>query len=362
MSEVATDTVAVAADPRANPTRMLNATLVLLLVGFGALSIAVGANVMLNPLTVLSVILEPDKHDRLEVLSANLRVPRMLLAALVGGALAVSGALLQSIYRNPLADPGLTGVTGGAIAFVGIFRIFGPQVDVAWVGISAPIIAVCGGLVAAGITWFFASLAGRNQAINLILIGVLVGGFFASAMTIAFLWAPNFEMLHSLLSWFVGSFYRATWSDLAIVAVGLLLTMPMLLAAIPRANLLQLGDSVAQGLGARVQQARAVVLITSCLLAGFAVCTVGGVGFVGLMAPHMVRWFVGTDLRRLVPTVAMLGALLVVATDLFARTFNTGILTEWFGLPVNPQALPVGLFLNLLGGVFFLFLLRRLRG
>jgi ABC-type Fe3+-siderophore transport system permease subunit len=164
------------------------------------------------------------------------------------------------------------------------------------------------------------------------------------------------------LSWFVGSFYRATWSDLAIVAVGLAVTLPLLLAAIPRANLLQLGDSIAQGLGESVRNARAIVLITSCLLAGFAVCTVGGIGFVGLMAPHMVRWLVGTDMRRLVPTAALLGAALVVAMDFLARTFSTGVLTEWFGLPVNPQALPVGLFLNLIGGLFFLFLLRRLRG
>lgn len=349
-------------DRRWRQTWTLNGILGFGLIACLAVSVAFGANVTLNPLLVVDMIFNPENYDRLEVLSANLRLPRALLAILVGGALAASGALLQSLYRNPLADPGLTGVTGGAIAFVGIFRIFGPQIDPAWVGISAPFIAMLGGLTATGITWFFATLSGRSQSINLILIGVLVGGFFSSAMTISFLWAPSFEMLHSLLSWFVGSFYKATWLDVGIVSIGLTLTLPLIVLSIPRANVMQLGDAIAQGLGQPVVPARAIVLVTSCLLASLAVCTVGGVGFVGLMAPHMVRWYVGTDLRRLLPTVALLGAVLVVGFDYLARTFRTSMIGDLLGVPMNPQALPVGLFLNLIGGVFFLFLLRKLRG
>lgn len=349
-------------DPRWRRTLVLNGILLLTLFATFGLSLAFGANVTLNPLLVVDMILNPGNYDRLESLSANLRMPRAILGILVGATLAMSGALLQSLYRNPLADPGLTGVTGGAIAFVGIFRIFGPPIDPAWVGITAPLLAILGGLTATAITWFFASLSGRSQSINLILIGVLVGGFFSSGMTIAFLWAPSFEMLHSLLSWFVGSFYKATWLDVTIVALGLVLTMPLVVMSVPRANVMQLGDSVAQGLGQPIVSARALVLVTACLLAGLAVCTVGGVGFVGLMAPHMVRWYVGTDMRRLLPTVALLGGTLVMSLDFIARTFRTNMIGDLLGIPMNPQSLPVGLFLNLVGGVFFLFLLRKLRG
>jgi iron complex transport system permease protein len=362
MNAVSHPPLALDRDQRWGRTLTLNVILGILLVGMLAVSIAFGANVTLNPLLVIDMITNPQSYDRLEPLSANLRLPRALLAILVGATLAMSGALLQSLYRNPLADPGLTGVTGGAIAFVGIYRIFGPQIDPAWVGIITPMLAIGGGLTATAITWFFASLSGRSQSINLILIGVLVGGFFSSGMTIAFLWAPSFEMLHSLLSWFVGSFYKATWMDVVIVSVGVLLISPLIVMSIPRGNVMQLGDSIAQGLGQPVVPARGLVLLTACLLAGLAVCTVGGVGFVGLMAPHMVRWYVGTDLRRLLPTVALLGGTLVMSLDFVARTFRTSMVGDLLGIPMNPQSLPVGLFLNLVGGIFFLFLLRKLRG
>lgn len=350
------------ADYRWRRAFWLNICLGVLVVVFAMASIAFGANVTLNPIEAVAMVLNPDNYDRLAVISANFRIPRALMGILVGAALAVSGAFLQALYRNPLADPGLTGVTGGAIAFVGVARVFGPQFSTTQYLFVTPITALLGALFAAGITWFFASLAGRVQSLSLILIGVLVGGFFLSALTIAFVWAPSFETLQSLLAWFVGSFHTANWTSLAIITGGLALSLPLVLMSIPRANVMQLGDDVAQGLGQSSGMARAIVLLTACLLAGVAVCTVGGIGFVGLMAPHMVRWFVGTDLRRLVPTVALLGGLLVVSLDFVARNFSADILEAFVGLPLNPQALPVGLFLNLVGGVFFLFLLRKLRG
>jgi len=166
-----------------------------------------------------------------------------------------------------------------------------------------------------------------------------------------------------LIGWLSGSLASATWQKLGLFSAAFVITLPLLLMAIPRANVLQFGDDVASGLGQNVTPARVIVLIAACLLTAAAVCTMGGIGFVGLVAPHLLRWLVGSDLRRLIPAAGLSGGALVLLADLVARNLRPTDISVWLNIPLNTNAitLPVGVYLALIGGPFFLLILRRTR-
>jgi iron complex transport system permease protein len=193
----------------------------------------------------------------------------------------------------------------------------------------------------------------------MVLMGVLVGGVLNACTSICLLFAG--ESVQVLVEWLSGSLAFATWAKVRLFAIAALVSLSLLAFAIPRANLIQLGDDVSSGLGQAADRTRIVVLFTAASLTAAAVCIVGGIGFVGLVAPHLVRRVVGADLRRLVPASALAGACLVLLADLMARNFLPGPFGLQFGLTFNAITLPVGVFLALLGGPFFLVLLRRAR-
>lgn len=336
--------------------------LLLLCLALVWLSTALGAgSVTLTPAQAWRALVTPETATRLEIVATNARLSRALMALGVGVALGMSGALLQALYRNPLADPGITGVTQGAVTAAVAWIVFGPPVPPGQVSWVLPGVAALGALLSASLTWTIAQLGGRADPVRLILTGVLVGGVLGAITSIALLYAG--ESTQVLISWLSGSLASATWQKLGLFSAAVVITSPLLLMAIPRANVLQFGDEVAAGLGQSITPARVTVLIAACLLTAAAVCTMGGIGFVGLVAPHLLRWLVGSDLRRLTPAAGLAGGALVLAADFVARNLRPADVEAWLNIPLNTNAitLPVGVYLALLGGPFFLFLLRRTR-
>jgi len=327
-----------------------------------AVSTAVGVgSVTLTPAQVWRALVTPENASRLELVATNARLARALMALGVGLALGMAGALLQALYRNPLADPSITGVTQGAVTAAVAWIVFGPPVPPGQVSWVLPGVSALGALLSASLTWSVARLGGKVEPVRLILIGVLVGGVLGAVTSIALLYAG--EDAQVLISWLSGSLAASTWQKLTLFGIAVAVTFPLLLMAIPRANVLQFGDEVAAGLGQSVTPARAIVLIAACLLTAAAVCTMGGIGFVGLVAPHLLRGLVGSDLRRLVPAAGLAGGALVQVADLVARNLRPSDVGAWLNIPLNTNAitLPVGVYLALIGGPFFLMLLRRTR-
>ncbi len=336
--------------------------LILLCLGLLWLSVSIGVgSVTLTLEQIWRTLWMPETASRLEIVAVNARLTRALMAICVGLALGMAGALLQALYRNPLADPSITGVTQGATTAVIVWIVFGPPVPPGQVSWALPGIAACGALLSASLTWFVAQLGGRVEPMRLILIGVLVGGVLGAFSSIAMLYAG--ESAQSLVMWLSGSLASATWQKLWLFGLGMVAAVPLLFMAIPRANVLQFGDDVASGLGQSIDPARIIVLITGCILTAAAVCTVGGVGFIGLVAPHLLRWFVGSDLRRLVPAAGLAGAALVMIADFVSRNLRPADVSAWLNIPLNTSSitLPVGIYLALIGGPFFLILLRKTR-
>lgn len=330
--------------------------LCLILIG---VSVAFGIrSVTLTPARVFTALWGTGA-PRLDLVATNARLPRALLGLGVGMALGTAGALLQALYRNPLASPEITGVTQGAVAAAVAWITFGPPLPPDQVSWALPAISAAGACLSAAATWGITRLGGSVEPIRMILIGVLVGGVLSAITSICLLYSG--ETAQVLVQYLAGSLSFANWSKARLFVIAASLTLPLVFLAVPRANLLQLGDDVAAGLGEGAMAARAIVLISAATLTGTAVCTVGGIGFVGLVAPHLMRGLVGSDLRRLAPAAALAGGALVLTADFLARNLLPQPIGVFLGIPFQPVSLPVGVFLALFGGPFFLFILRRTR-
>ena len=284
-------------------------------------------------------------ESRLDAVLWNIRLPRILLAALVGGGLGVAGASLQGVFRNPLAEPGIIGVSNGAAvgavsAIVLGFAIPGPS------GIA--IAAFLGGLLATAAVYFVARSYGRTEVVTLVLAGIAVNAT-AGAFTGLLTSIADDDQLRSITFWVLGSVGGATWpvvlSVLPFFVVGLLV-LPFWARPL---NLMTLGDRQAGHLGVATERTRIGVIIFSALLTGAAVSVAGVIGFVGLVVPHIIRLTVGPDHRFLLPVSVLGGATALLFADLIART------------AVAPAEAPLGVVTALIGGPFFLWLVHRTR-
>lgn len=272
----------------------------------------------------------------------QLRLPRTLLAILVGMGLAVAGAILQGLTRNALASPGIVGVNAGASVTVVAAIIAFPQISVRFY----PLAAMAGAFAAAGIIYALA-WRGGSSPLRFILIGIAIAAV-AGAITSTLVVFGDIERVTGALVWMAGSVNGANWKHLRAIAPWLLLLLPVLLSA--RAlNALNLGEAVAAGLGVRVEWQRGLLLFASVALAAAAVSVAGTIGFVGLMAPHIARQLAGPSHEGLLPTSALTGALIVLAADTAGRNLFA------------PTQIPVGLFTAIIGVPYFLFLLYRHR-
>lgn len=270
----------------------------------------------------------------------NLRIPRVVLAALVGMNLALAGAILQSVTRNPLADPHLLGLSAGG-ALVAVLAL---HLAPAIAAVNLPPLAFAGALLGAAIVYLLAWRGGVSPA-RLILAGVAVGSLF-TAVTTGLLLASSLTV-QAIMSWLAGGFYARSWPSVHILvpywAVGCV--MALLLAR--QLDVLALGDEPAAVLGVRVQRMRAALTGLAALLTGSAVAVAGLIGFVGLVVPHIARMLVGGGHRYVLPLAALLGASLLVTADIVARTIAA------------PRELPVGVVTAVVGAPFFVYLLRR---
>jgi iron complex transport system permease protein len=271
----------------------------------------------------------------------TLRLPRALVALLVGTAIALSGAILQGLTRNPLASPDVVGITGGANLAAVVVILFWPNAPT----LALPLAAFGGAGVAALITYLFAWLGGSSP-IRLILVGMGVAALSQALVTIATVQA-NVLRVNQAMVWMTGSVYNRSWEHLKPLAPWLLLFIPLALSLARHLNTLHLGDEVARGLGSAVERHRGLLLLTSVALAAAAIAAAGPVGFVGLMAPHMARRLAGPRHGSLLPTAALLGGALVLAADLVGRT------------AFAPIEIPCGVVTAAVGAPYFLYLLYR---
>jgi iron complex transport system permease protein len=315
--------------------------------GLGLL-LAVGVgSVQVAPLEVLQALWHGASGERLsasETIVWQIRLPRVLLAALVGASLALAGVAYQGLFRNPLADPYLLGVASGAGFGVALVLAFAASVPLL-ATFGVPLAAFAFGLVTVTLVLLLARQGNAVPLVSLILAGVVVGSSLTAATSFIMLGAR--EQASGILAWLLGSFSLSSWSKVIAVFPLILLAGVAIWFSSRALNLMQLGEEQAQQLGLPVEAFKYGLIAVATLVTAAAVSVAGIIGFVGLMVPHAVRLAVGPDHRTLVPLAALWGMLFMVMADLVARTV------------IAPAELPVGVITALVGGPFFLYLLRR---
>lgn len=269
----------------------------------------------------------------------NVRLPRTIVAGLVGVCLSLSGAILQGVMRNPLAGPNIIGVSAGGGLAALILLILFPEFYY-----LAPIGAFIGALLA---TLFIYILAWKEGALptRLILAGVAVSSLLNAGINALMTFYP--DRVAGVISFMVGGLSATTWIQVKMILPYAILGTILVLLLPTKLNVLMLGDEIATGLGLNVEKTRFIFIILSSLLAGAAVSVVGLLGFVGLMVPHIARLFIGSDYRYLFPGAIFLGGTVVMLCDTVARVL------------FSPMEIPVGIIMSALGAPFFLFLLRK---
>ncbi|MEW2577288.1 FecCD family ABC transporter permease [Streptomyces syringium] len=274
----------------------------------------------------------------------QLRVPRALLAAVVGAGLGLVGTAVQALVRNPLADPYLLGISSGASLGAVAAIVLGAGAG-GLLGLGLSSAAFAGALASFALVWAMARRGGGFSPLRLVLAGVGIGQFLSGFTHYLVLQAGDDQQTHGVLFWLMGSLGGAQWSGLALPAAAVLLALAALLARARALNALLMGDETAASLGVEVARLRRELFVVTSVLTGVLVSVSGAIGFVGLMVPHACRMVVGGDHRRLLPVAALFGAVLLVVVDLVART----------ALP--DQELPVGVVTALIGAPTLLYLL-----
>ena len=313
-----------------------------------ALALACSVGAVPVGLADWAALLQPDKTGAAHVLW-ELRLPRALMAAAVGAALGLAGALAQGLFRNPMADPGLLGVTSGAVCAAALVLTFFaaaalqlPPAARLWV---LPVSAFVGAL---GVCFMLDRVARWLTPGSI--AGLLLTGLALNALTMAIVGLCSFvatdEQLRSLTFWSLGSLAGSSWGVVAVLALALVLAAWQARRIAPALNALALGEAVASHVGIDVQGLRTRLIVVVALLSALAVAWCGLIGFIGLMAPHLVRAATGADQRAVAPLAMAAGALLLVLADTAARTV------------AMPAEVPVGIFTALIGAPAFLLLLR----
>jgi iron complex transport system permease protein len=332
--------------PVHHPARLSRAVvvaLILLMALFcvGVLALMIGIT-QIPAEEVLKIVFTGEGGRVPTIVIQSVRLPRFLLGALAGASLAVAGTMLQDSLKNELAEPGLLGVASGASLVVAAVVIFNITVPFGML----PVLALCGGLIAGGVILLVTRLT--RDPVRMILIGAALGALFSALITaIVVLGSP--DEIRVLYAYLVGSLTGRDWDDVRLVLPWIAIALPLSLLMGRALNLLQLGDDIAEGLGLPVFRTRAIIFVIAITLEAAVVAVCGPIGFIALIAPHMVRAVLATtDARIVLPVSALVGALLLTAADLLAR--------EIF----SPAELPVGLITVAIGSPLALVLLRRL--
>jgi iron complex transport system permease protein len=338
---------------RAALGRRTRGALILLVLVVAAASLSIGAAAG-SPLAILGALLRGEPIPAQDwIIVMEIRLPRLLLGLLVGASLAVSGAVMQGLFRNPLADPGLVGVSAGAGLGAITAIVLGGLLPVALadrIGFGlVPLAAFAGGWVSTMVLYSVSTRAGRTSVATMLLAGIALGAL-AGAVSGVLVYMADDRQLRDLTFWGMGSLAGATWMKLAVA-------LPIMLAGLAVApflarglNGLALGEAAAMHMGLPVQWTKRVAILSVAAATGAAVAVSGGIGFVGIVVPHLLRLFSGPDHTHLLPNAALLGAALLVAADIVSRTV------------ISPAELPIGIVTAVIGGPVFLWILLRNRG
>lgn len=303
--------------------------------GFGALRLPVS-------------LLWNGSDEALRQIWLTIRLPRVLLALVIGGSLALAGCVMQGLFRNPLADPGLLGISSGAALAVALWVVL-PLSLPALVMLYAPMLAAFLGALAATVAIFLLSQQHNSSLSRLLLVGIAINALCGAAVGVLS-WVSNDAQLRQLSLWGMGSLGQAQWSTLLAVTSLMVPTVLVILRLANALNVLQLGDEEAHYLGVDVAVVQRILLLCSALLVAAAVAVSGVIGFVGLVVPHLMRMWLGADHRAAIPGSVLAGASLLLVADTAARTL------------VAPAEMPVGLLTSLLGAPWFLWLIFRRGG
>ena len=330
-------------------SRLYAISLVLGLIVVAIMSLALGAmsipfadvvRISLGEIGLMNPgVVEPGQHGVL----MGIRFPRTLLAILVGGGLSVAGALMQGLFRNPLADPGLLGVSSGAALGAALIIVLGTTL-----GLSAPwmlpVAAFVGAVVSTLLVMRLSTVGSKTMISNMLLAGIAINAI-AGAGTGLLVYLADDDQLRDLTFWTLGSFGGASWADIRLSMVLIVVPTGLALLWARTLNVMLLGESAAYMLGVSIQRLKQRIVVVVCIVVGCSVALSGMIGFVGLVVPHLCRLMFGPDNRKVVPASLFLGATLLLGADLVSR------------LVIVPSELPIGIVTSVIGGPFFLALL-----
>ncbi|WP_204115579.1 FecCD family ABC transporter permease [Shimia biformata] len=337
---------------RSRAARRVRLVLIAFLVLAGSLSLTTGASGVSLPQVLVDIVAGRGMDARDRIILTEIRLPRLLMGGLVGAALAMSGALMQGLFRNPLADPGIVGVSAGAgLGAVGAI-VLGGVVSPRLAAIAGPHLVSVSAFVFAWISVFalygIATRAGRTSVATMLLAGIALAAL-SSALTGLLVFAADDAQLRDFTFWSMGSLSGATWAKLwaaGPLMVAALVVGPSVAKGL---NALALGEAAALHLGIHVQRIKTATFLTVACACGAAVAVSGGIGFVGIVVPHLLRLITGPDHRFLLVNSAILGAALLILADVLCRVV------------IAPAELPIGIITAVLGGPFFLWILLRQR-
>ncbi|BEU02190.1 iron ABC transporter permease [Agarivorans sp. OAG1] len=295
---------------------------------------------------------EGDAPAHYQLVVTGIRLPRTLLCIAVGAILAMCGAVMQGLFRNPLADPGIIGVSSGSAAGAAIAIVLLGLVN--WQlpdfisALAVPLFAFIGGFVTTVLVYRLGTTPNGTSVVMMLLAGIAVGALSGAGIGLLS-YLANDQMLRDLSLWQMGSLAGATWSNIVLAFVTLAILLVVFMRKAQALNALLLGEAEAGHLGIQVQKLKSQLIFFTALGVGIAVSVSGLIGFVGLVVPHLIRMLLGPNHQRLIPYSALLGAALLLLADLLSR------------LVISPAELPVGIVTALVGAPFFIFLLLQQR-
>ena len=348
MSEAGVMAMPRVAGDRSRSARRLSGLLVVALICAGIASLSSGASETSLGQVMRDLLAGQGISARDRIVMVDIRLPRLVMGGLIGAALAVSGALLQGLFRNPLADPGIVGVSAGAGLGAVAAIVLGGVLPFATGSWLVPMAAFVGAWTSTMLLYRVATRQGRTSVATMLLAGIALGAM-TSALTGLLVYFADDTQLRDFTFWTMGSLAGAGWDKLAIAAPLLAVTVCAAPLLAPGLNGLALGEAAAGHIGIAVQRIKAMAILTVALATGTAVALSGGIGFVGIIVPHLLRLISGPDHRHLLPNAALLGATVLILADMVSRAV------------IAPAELPIGIVTAVTGGPFFLWVLLRNR-